>query len=675
MAKPLVSIAMCTYNGETHLKEQLDSILGQRYPSLEVVIVDDASTDGTMRILEAFRDQDSRIRLFRNDRNIGLHANFLKILSLCRGELIALSDQDDVWHPDKIAVLEQVIGDRLLIYHDSAYIDEKGKATGKTVHRLHRFVEGQRPERFLFQNCVSGHASMMRRELLSILPPFNDLIYYDWWLAYTAACTGKLGYTPKVLVEHRIHRESYTSRHPEDPAQQRIDMLKHFQDHPLTPPETAKFIRRLVKKYQASKGKSFSWPLFFTLLLNSGNLFYIRKRSLPSMLKQLVRECRFPFYRRSQKYPPSGKTLLIIDSNVPFHDRDSGSNRIYRLIQIFRSLGYHLIFLPDDGAAPEPYLTQLNSLGVEVLHQSAERKQFLREIKGAAREAGIAWICRPEHNAKYKYLFRHNSRLKWIYDTVDLHYIRLERASKLFPDQPKLAKQARRYRVLETAIAAKAQLTVCITHEEEQELQSKGIPNTCVIPNIHVIRPTPEDFHRRSGLLFIGSYKHLPNVDAATWLCHTIMPLVWKHRAEMELILLGSDPSDEVLACKSSRVHVPGYAEDVAPYFNAARIFVAPLRYGAGMKGKIGQSFEYGLPAVTTAIGAEGMGLIHEKHLLIAGDAEAFARETLRLYTDEALWKQLRMQSAEALKPFSPETISLTVQKALSSLLPSNESA
>src|SRR5690606_34938096 len=113
----------------------------------------------------------------------------------------------------------------------------------------------------------------------------------------------------------------------------------------------------------------------------------------------------------------------------------------------------------------------------------------------------------------------------------------------------------------------------------------------------------------------------------------------------------------------------------VAPYFNAARIFVAPLRYGAGMKGKIGQSLEYGLPVVTTAIGAEGMDLVHEKHALIADEAEAFGRETLRLYTDEALWKQLRRHSAEALKPFSAEAISLTIRKELTSLLSSNETA
>src|SRR3546814_21075836 len=112
MVKPLVSIAMCTYNGEAHLEEQLQSILGPSYSSLEVVIIDDASTDGTMRILAAFRDHDNRIRLFRNEKNIGLHANFMTALSLCRGGLIVCSDQDGVWQFGKITVMERVVGEK-----------------------------------------------------------------------------------------------------------------------------------------------------------------------------------------------------------------------------------------------------------------------------------------------------------------------------------------------------------------------------------------------------------------------------------------------------------------------------------------------------------------------------------------------------------------------------------
>ena len=106
------------------------------------------------------------------------------------------------------------------------------------------------------------------------------------------------------------------------------------------------------------------------------------------------------------------------------------------------------------------------------------------------------------------------------------------------------------------------------------------------------------------------SYKHKPNVDAVTWLIREIMPIVRKKLGDIPVYLLGSYPTPEICSLNSNTVFVPGYLADVNPYFINSRIFVAPLRYGAGMKGKIGQSLEYGLPIVSTSIGVEGMNLV-----------------------------------------------------------------
>src|SRR5690606_34781966 len=125
-------------------------------------------------------------------------------------------------------------------------------------------------------------------------------------------------------------------------------------------------------------------------------------------------------------------------------------------------------------------------------------------------------------------------------------------------------------------------------------------------------------FEARQGICFIGGYRHLPNVDAAKWLIDEIMPLVWEKLPSVNVYLLGSLVAKEVADLQSDKVHVPGYIPDVSPYFLSSRVFVAPLRFGAGMKGKIGQSFEYGLPVITTDIGAEGMTLIDRTHYLRA---------------------------------------------------------
>ncbi len=148
-----------------------------------------------------------------------------------------------------------------------------------------------------------------------------------------------------------------------------------------------------------------------------------------------------------------------------------------------------------------------------------------------------------------------------------------------------------------------------------------------------------------------------PNIDAVLWLCEAIMPLVWEKIPEVTVTLLGSNPTQEVIALKSDKVQVPGYISDVSSYFLSHRVFVSPLRYGAGMKGKIGQSLEYGLPIVSTDIGIEGMNLIPGKHILIANKAEKFAAQIIRLYQDEQLWQKLAANAEEALLPFTPKAV------------------
>jgi glycosyltransferase involved in cell wall biosynthesis len=163
-----------------------------------------------------------------------------------------------------------------------------------------------------------------------------------------------------------------------------------------------------------------------------------------------------------------------------------------------------------------------------------------------------------------------------------------------------------------------------------------------VIPNIHEEISLSEKvaFDQRSGLVFIGSYNHPPNIDAVKWLCLEIMPLVWVSHPDITVNLLGSNLKDEVKELASDKVIVTGYVPEVEPYFQKSRIFVAPLRFGAGMKGKIGQSLSLGLPTITTKIGAEGMGLIDHQDVLIADTAEEFAQAVIELYDHRELWQE-----------------------------------
>jgi glycosyltransferase involved in cell wall biosynthesis len=146
------------------------------------------------------------------------------------------------------------------------------------------------------------------------------------------------------------------------------------------------------------------------------------------------------------------------------------------------------------------------------------------------------------------------------------------------------------------------------------------------------------------------------------------MPLVWASRPDITVNLLGSNLKDEVKELASDKVVVTGYVPEVEPYFQESRVFVAPLRFGAGMKGKIGQSLSLGLPTITTRIGAEGMGLIDHQDVLIADTAEEFAQAVIELYDNRELWQKLADNSLETIKRYQPATVQTNLQALLSNL-------
>jgi glycosyltransferase involved in cell wall biosynthesis len=207
-ASPLVSIALCTFNGERYLSAQLDSILAQTHARLEVVVLDDGSTDGTLGLLEEYARRDPRIRLHRNEQRLGFIRNFERAITLCTGELIALSDQDDIWHPEKIERLLRHLNGHLLVYHDSELIDADGRPLGKQITNLGTCIRGQHPLAFLFGNCVSGHALLFRRELVPHLLPFPASVFHDQWLALIASSLGTIDFVEDCLVQYRRHESA-----------------------------------------------------------------------------------------------------------------------------------------------------------------------------------------------------------------------------------------------------------------------------------------------------------------------------------------------------------------------------------------------------------------------------------------------------------------------------------
>lgn len=202
---PLVSIVMTTYNGERYLAQQMDSLLQQTYPHLEIVVVDDCSTDGTFALLQQYARRHPHISVYRNETNLGYIRNFEKACALSKGDFIALCDQDDAWKADKIEKLAGAIGDFAMIHSDSMLCNQDLQETGRRISDNAELKDIHSPlEQAVFCR-IYGHSSLFTRSFFEQARPFLPIIPHDWWLCYVATLCGGIRYYPEPLVLYRQH--------------------------------------------------------------------------------------------------------------------------------------------------------------------------------------------------------------------------------------------------------------------------------------------------------------------------------------------------------------------------------------------------------------------------------------------------------------------------------------
>ncbi|HEV1998845.1 MAG TPA: glycosyltransferase, partial [Candidatus Dormibacteraeota bacterium] len=353
--------------------------------------------------------------------------------------------------------------------------------------------------------------------------------------------------------------------------------------------------------------------------------------------------------------PQSRGWVLVCDHWIPAPDRDSGSLRMRELIRLLRRLGHRVTFFSAHENPREPYETALQAAGVEVQRGLG---RFAGFCEGRAGLYDRVILSRPHvARAMIDDVRRHFPDAAVVYDTVDLQYQREGRRLALagLDRGPEYAEMVDEEHRLQRA----ADITVAIT-EVEAEILREGVPGSTVhvVPNVHVLEPEPiPGFELRHGLLFIGGFAHEPNVDAVVHFVTEVLPLVTCEE-DLRFFILGSDPPARVMELQSAKVVVTGYVADVRPYFAATRVFVAPLRYGAGMKGKVGQAMAHGLPLVSSTIGAEGMNLEDGRDGFIVDDPAGFARAALRLHRDQDLWERMSRRGREVVaQRWTPEVV------------------
>jgi glycosyltransferase involved in cell wall biosynthesis len=327
----------------------------------------------------------------------------------------------------------------------------------------------------------------------------------------------------------------------------------------------------------------------------------------------------------------------VIDDLAPMPDRDAGSNAILSHMRALQRLGFEVSFV----AADELWSKQDARAVLEALDIECCRAPFYASVEEVLRRQTdcfeLIYLHRASNAAKYLALARHFCpRARILYSVADLHHVRLARQAKI-EQRPELLARSQRLRLTEFTAASLANAVITHSIAEAQSLRSAVTGcNVHVVPWAVPARPTSVAWSERRGIAFIGSFSHAPNLDAARYLIEQIMPRVWQQDASMQCLLVGSHMPESIKHLSSDQVVVLGQVPDLSTVYGRVRMTVAPLRFGAGVKGKVLDSLAAGLPCVMSPIAAEGIVLPSTLADLVCADIEAFATRILQQHSAEA---------------------------------------
>ena len=332
----------------------------------------------------------------------------------------------------------------------------------------------------------------------------------------------------------------------------------------------------------------------------------------------------------------------MLSPYVPKFDQHAGSLRLYLILQMLAQK-YRVRFLgrvdPAD-ARSQRYLTALYKLGIDVhVAPNVDVADILHDVKlcvffefftTAEQALSRVRVRRPD--------------LLVVVDTVDVHFVRELRALEYSRPSWFGKLKAKRTKKRELQVYKRADLILTVTENDRTEiLRELPEARVTVIPLIHETQDTVPGFHerRRNSLLFVGGFVHSPNVDAVLFFCREILPHVKRALPDVEVTIVGDQPPKEITELGRDDVVIAGWVPELSSVLDSHRVSIAPLRFGAGMKGKIAEALAAGLPVVTTSIGAEGMDLVHGENAMIADTADAFADAVVQLCSDAHLHQRL----------------------------------
>jgi GT2 family glycosyltransferase/glycosyltransferase involved in cell wall biosynthesis len=365
-----------------------------------------------------------------------------------------------------------------------------------------------------------------------------------------------------------------------------------------------------------------------------------RARFVARWMEELATQRRSPadvFLARERPHP--GGVVLVIDDRIPETDRHAGALLTWQHLRLLADGGHKVVYLPDDGVVRQPYTHDLQRQGIEVLAPGVDMHAWLDDN---GRYLDWVLLARPGVAERWIPPLRRWSTAALVYFTHDLHYLRERRRHEVTGDVRALADslflEAQESMVLRSVDAAltpsSAEVAVIRALAPDLDVRVLG---PCLDADRPPAPPGAQPLEARESVMFLGGFDHLPNVDAATVLVREVMPIVWQDLPDVRVLIVGNEPPPAVAELASERVEVTGFVPDLGPWFAKARMTVSPLRYGAGLKGKIVTSLEAGVPVITTTIGNEGLDLEAGVEALIGDRSEAIAAHVVRVFREPGL--------------------------------------
>jgi GT2 family glycosyltransferase len=573
--------------------------------SIEVIIVDDCSPEHLNIPLSKFN-----IKVIRNETNLGFVGSCNAGAAEAKGRKLIFLNNDTIVMNNWLYTLskhldnpEVGIAGSMLLYPDGS-LQEAGGCMWHDGNGLN-YGRNDNPNdpKFNFTREVdycSGASLAIQASLFKSLGGFDTLFspgyYEDTDLCFKARSSGlKVIYEPKSKV---IHLEGKSS---ENMAQG--GMKRHQEIN-----------KERFKERWADDLVNYTKP--------HENRFYANRKKKAK--------------------------LLILDSYLPTPDKDSGSNDLFLSIQLLNKFDYEITFMPTwEIGYSTRYLGMLEGMGVRVCPQDYQY-HCPEWIKSLHNEFDIALILRYDNYHRFSQIVKEANRsLKIVYDTVDLHFIREEREAKTIYGN---VDEQHINNIREAEInaindadhsfvrSAYELRLLCADHSVNPEKVS-------VLPICRPINRPLKSYKDRSNIVFIGGFKHSPNVDCIRYFLNTIFPIIYSREPSICLTIAGSHPEllvESIDNFSHPNVSIKGYVEDLDTLFEGHRISIAPLRYGAGTKGKVISSLCHGIPCVVTSVACEGMiGVENDIHLAIRDNPNEFADKCIEIYNNEHLWNSI----------------------------------